>query len=170
MKFDDWGWFNDDNGQASESAEKPMAPDGQHVCEIVKAEFRDVKFSVSDENRTGTSLCLEVAVPNCQIVKATIPVNWRGKFEAVCRAASVAPPQQGIDWPAKQLEGRTVAVDTLQAVSGSGNQYVKIVKWHKGADPLPEAVKARAPAARTQAAKAHKEFVANGGGPDDIPF
>jgi hypothetical protein len=170
MKFDDWGWFNDDNGQAAESAEKPMAPDGRHVCEIVKAVVRDVKFKVSDDNPNGTSLCVDVAVPNCQVVEAIIPLQMRGLVEAVCRSASVPLPQRGEDWSAKQLEGRTVSIDTIQGIGKSGRQYVRIEKWHKGTDPLPEAVKARAPAARTQAAKAHKEFVANGGGPDDIPF
>jgi hypothetical protein len=59
-------------------------------------------------------------------------------------------------------------VETVLALSKAGNEFVKVVAWKPGPEPLPKAVR-EAPVRKTLPQKAKAEFVAGGGG-DDIPF
>lgn len=164
MRFDEWF---DEALQASttSTAHLPLCPDGRHGGEIVKAGFANKSFKQSLANPEGTSLVLQVAVSGCQHVEAIIPKELRGLMEAVCRAAGVPPPQRGEDWDEKQLLGKQVQIETVLGMSAKGTEYVRITKWHKGPTQAP----AKPPAARSQTAKAHKEFTAHADA-DDIPF
>lgn len=166
MRFDDW-WPEDDEAAQTPAGNLPLAPEGRHTGEILSAEFKPLKFKVCPENQTGTCLVVKVGVPKAQPVEAIVPAQFRGLIERVCRAASVALPARDEDWDERQLVGRTVTIETVHGVGKTGREYVRIDKWHRGPDPLPEAVK-RAPA-RSQTAKAHKEFTETASA-DDIPF
>ena len=163
MRFDDY-WGDEFDGAAVPASELPMVPDGRHTGEIIKAEFKDLKFKISDANPTGASLVVKIDVPKAQPVEAIVPCHFRGLIETVCRAASVELPQKGEDWQARCLLGRTVTIETVQGVGKTGKEYVRIEKWHPGPAPLPAEVAKRAPA-RTPAAK-----VTAGLDADDIPF
>lgn len=164
MRFDDY--WNDDDGHGA--VEKSLAADGRHTGEIVDAKAKRLKFMESDANRDGASIVVTVALPNAQPVESIIPVNYRGRIEALARAAGVSLPVRGQEWDESQLIGRTVTVETLQAVSKGGKQYVRVEKWLPSpSQPLPAE---RKPAARSQTAKAHQAFTANASAADDIPF
>jgi len=163
MRFDDY-WGDEFDGAAVPASELPLAPDGRHTGEIIKAEFKDLKFKISDSNPTGASLVVKIDIPKAQPVEAIVPCHFRGLTEAVCRAAGVHPPQKGEDWSERQLVGRMVTIDTVHGVGKTGKEYVRIDKWHAGPAPLPAEVAKRAPA-RTPAAK-----VTAGLDGDDIPF
>lgn len=164
MRFDDY--WNDDDGRGD--VEKALAADGRHTGEIVDAKIKRLEFMKSDANRDGASIVVTVSLPNAQPVESIIPVNYRGRIEAVARAAGVSLPARGQDWDESQLIGRTVTVETLQAVAKSGKQYVRVEKWLPSpSQPLPAE---RKPVARSQAAKAHQAFTSNASAADDIPF
>jgi len=164
MRYDGF-WGDEFEGAEVPAAELPLAPDGRHTGDIIKAKYEDLKFMVDEaKNPTGKTLVIEIDVPKAQPVKANVPCHWRGLTEAVCKSAGVHPPQRGEDWDEKQLLGRTVTIETKHVVANSGKEYVRIEKWHPGPAPLPAEVAKRAPA-RTPAAK-----VTAGLDADDIPF
>lgn len=162
MRFDSY-W-----GDEEEAEDKPLAADGRHTGEIVDVKEKRLEFMKSEANRDGASLVVTVSIPKAQPIEAIIPANYRGKIEALSRAAGVAPPVRGEEWDTEQLVGRTVTVETLQAVSKKGTAYVRIEKWLASpSQPLPATKKAPA---RSQAAKAHRDFTGNAAAPDDVPF
>jgi hypothetical protein len=163
VNFDQW-WDADDS--PAPAGDLTMCPDGRHTGEITKALFKDLKFKVSDQNRAGTSLVLEVQIPGHYPVEAIIPAQYRGLVEAVCRAARVDAPARGEDWDETQLVGQVVTIDTVLGVGKTGKEFIRIDKWHSGPPTVPKAVKATP--ARTSAAKV--EAAGQGGSPDDIPF
>lgn len=165
MRFDEW--WDDEDGEPTATADLPKAPDGRHAGEIVEAKIKDLKFKVSDRNRAGTSLVVKVDLGKYQPVEAIVPVQYRGLIEAICRSARTPVPVRGEEWHADVLVGCQVQVDTVLGVAKSGNEYIRIDKWHAGPEPLPAAVAKSAPA-RTPAAKV--EAAGQGGSPDDIPF
>jgi hypothetical protein len=155
MRFDDWG---------GESGPEPIVPNGTHSAEILEAKERTFKFFQEDKNPSGAGLLVVLSVPGFASIETKTPSHYRGKIEAICRAARVALPTPGEDWDERSLVGRMVMIETAQDTRKDGSQYVKVLKWHAGADPLP----ASKPAARTPAAKV--EAAGQGGSPDDIPF
>ena len=162
MRFDEF-WSDD---AAEPVAELPLLPAGSHSGEIVEVGWKDLKFKVSDQNKRGTSLVIKVDVPGYQVTEAIIPAQYRGLIEAVCRAARQHVPSKDEDWDCGCLKGQVVRIDTEIGTGKTGREFVRIAKWHKGADPLPKAIKATP--ARTPAAKV--EAAGQGGEPDDIPF
>lgn len=162
MRFDDF-WTDD----RASSEPLPLAADGRHTGEITSAKEKRLDFMKSDQNRDGTSLVVTVEIPKAQPIESIVPCHFRGKVEALCRAAGVALPANGEDWDEQVLVGRTVTVETTHAVSKSGKEYVRIDRWHPSpSKPLP---KSAAPA-RSQTAQAHREFTSNATNGDDIPF
>lgn len=167
MKFDA-GW-DDDN--ASDGGNLPLLPDGTHTGEITEAREKRLKFMEGDKNPDGLALVLTIDVSKYQQVQAIVPANYRGKIEAIARAAGVAIPVRGQEWDEQQLVGRTVTVETVLAVSKKGTEYVRVERWLPSpSKPLPAEVAKRQPPARSQSQKAHREFTANAQTPDDIPF
>lgn len=147
----------------------PMLPDDTHVAEITAAWIEPVDFDWAKSATNTEGKCLKLALEKngFRQFEATVPCHFTGKVEAICRAARVDAPARGVDWDEKQLKGRVVAVETKQAVSQRGREYVRIEKWLPGPEQLPKAVRetpARKPAAK--AAAAFKEQ-ANA---DDLPF
>lgn len=168
MNFDRW-WDWDDGGRPDHGGHLQKLPDGRHTGDIVKAEIKDLKFRQTDTNPTGTSLVVTWSRQGYYPVESIAPLDWRGMIEAICRSAAVAPPRKGEDWDEQSLVGRTATIEVAMQTAKSGNEYLRVTKWHAGPAPLPPAAKpAKRAAARTPAAKAHEEFNANA--PDDIPF
>jgi len=160
MRFDDvWG---------DESGPEPIVPNGTHSAEILEAKERTFKFFQEDKNPSGAGLYVVLSVPGFASIETKTPSHFRGKIEAICRAARVALPTPGEDWDERCLVGRIVRVETEQDARKDGSQYVKVNKWHPGPDPLPAAVAKAPPPARTQAAKV--EAAGQKGADDDIPF
>jgi len=164
MRFDDnWG-----RGSKGGSSREAMLPVGTHTGEIVDAAEKSLEFKRSDSNPTGRSLVVRVAVHGYQAIEDITPSQFRGKIEAIARAAGVPIPVPGEEWDEEQLVGRTVTIEAVQATSKAGNEYVRIERWFPNpAQPVPESK--RAPA-RSQSAKAHREFQSKSAGGDDIPF
>lgn len=165
MKFDA-GWddeFDGDNGGTL-----PLVPEGRHTGEIVKAQEKRLKFMEGERNPDGLSLVVTVDIPRYQQLEVIVPANFRGKIEAIARAAGVTLPVRGQEWDEQQLVGRTVTVETALAVSKKGTEYARVEKWLESpSKPLP----ATKPApARSQTQKAHREFTSNAAAADDIPF
>lgn len=157
MRFDE-GWDDDDGGQDTGSL--PKLADGTHTGEIVDAKSKRLKFMESDKNPRGDSLIVTVDVRGYQPLECIIPATFRGKVEAVARAAGVTLPTRGEEWDERQLIGRTVTIETVLAVSKKGTEYVRVEKWRESpSKPLPPA----SPAVRRQAPA---PLPAN----DDIPF
>lgn len=171
MRFDAY-WADEDSTYSDGRGDKPMPPDGRHAGEIVDAQIKRLPFKKSDKNPDGTSLVVKVELSKYQTLEDITAIHFRGKIEAIARAAGVRVPTRGEEWDEEWLIGRTVTVDTLQAVSPKGTQYVRIEKWHASpSQPLPEAPPAAKQApARSQTQKAHREFTSNAAAPDDIPF
>ena len=163
INFDSW-W--DDADSPPPTGNLTMCPDGRHTGEIVKAKVKDLKFKTSDRNPAGTSLVVEVEVAGHHPVEAIVPVQFRGLIEAICRAARVETPPRGEEWDEQQLVGQVVTIETVLGVGKTGNEFVRIERWHASAAPLPKAVKAQP--ARTPSAKV--EAAGQGGAIDDIPF
>lgn len=163
MRFDDI--WPDDDAFASSDGALPMVPAGRHSGTIVDAKWKRVTWNVSDANKDGLSLVLTVSVRNHQPVEAIIPAHFRGKLEAICKSAGVTAPVRGVDWHEQTLMDRPVVIETVQAVSKSGREYVRVEKWH--ASPInPAVAKAKPePLVRGQAQRAAKAHDA-----DDIPF
>ena len=162
MKFERWWEIGEESGGGAVAADLPLVPDGEHVAKVVKSEFRDLKFKKSDRNEDGTCLCLELEVTGYKRVEVLCDVTWRGKIEAIVRAASQHVPKPEDDWDAQVLVGQYVRIETVQGVGATGREYVKVTRFIAGRDPLPEAI-AKAP----PRAKAKK---GQGGDEDDIPF
>lgn len=143
---------------------KTLVPDGRHVGEIVAAKEKALDFMKADANPKGISLIVTVAIGDHEPVESIVPSHYRGKVEAVARAAGVPIPVSGEEWDESSLIGRTVSVETLQAVSKKGTEYVRIERWH----PSPSQPLKPKPANRTPTRKAD---AASGAMPnDDIPF
>lgn len=165
IRFDEF--WDDDAGPATVTDDLPKAPDGRHGGEIVEAKIKDLKFKESDRNRKGTSLVVTVDLGKYQPVEAIVPVQYRGLVEAICRAASIEVPAKSETWQPDVLVGRQVQIETVLGVAKSGNEYIRIEKWHPGPERLPAAAAKPAPA-RTPAGKV--EAAGQGGADDDIPF
>jgi hypothetical protein len=157
MRFGDvWG---------EESGPEPLVPDGTHSAEILESKERTFKFFQEPKNPSGAGLLVVLSVPGYQSIETKTPVHYRGKIEAICRAARVPLPSPDEDWDERSLVGRMVMVETSLDTRKDGSQYVKVLKWHPGAEPL--ATSKPAPA-RTAAAKV--EAAGQQGADDDIPF
>lgn len=166
MRFDA-GWGDDDTVGGGQL---PRLPDGRHTGEIVEAREKVLEFMKSDKNPTGLSLIVTVDVSRYDPVESIIPSNFRGKIESIATAAGVPVPVRGQDWDEQQLVGRTVTIETVQAVAKTGREYVRVEKWHPSpSKPLPPEVAKRQPPARSQTQKAHRAFTENAAA-DDIPF
>lgn len=163
MRFDDY-WPADEAFSPAEET-LPMVPVGRHSGTIVDAKWKKLAFNVSDANQEGLSLVLTVSVRNHQPVEAIVPAHFRGKIEAVCNSAGVASPVRGVEWAEQSLVDRPVVIETVQAMSKSGREYVRVERWH--ASPInPAIAKVKPePLVRGQAQKAAKAIDS-----DDIPF
>ncbi len=164
MRFDEW--WSEDGQAAAPASDLPLVPDGTHTGEITKVQWKDLKFKVSDTNKSGTSLVVEVTIAGYRPVEAIVPAQYRGLIEAICRAARQPVPVRGEDWDCDVLDGKAVTVDTVLGVGKTGREFIRIDNWHRGPDPLPAAIKSTPK--RTPAAKV--EAVGQGGASDDIPF
>ena len=98
----------------------------------------------------------------------------RGDFEGLHaltrRVVDADPAIRSIALHAR--DGRRVLVTTKQGIkktTGLATVYVNAFAA-SGADQPPPAPTSKPPAARSQDAKAHREFTANSSAPDDIPF
>lgn len=157
--------------QVSAGPERPrkagaLAPDGRHVGEITRAWMEDKPWdsAKSEDNPTGKSLCVVVAVDGCREIEVSIPCHWYGRVSALCRSARVEPPAAD-DWDETVLVGKAVSLETKQRTSAKNTEYVAVEKWLPGAPPPPAAT--RQPA-RTAPKKA--DAAAKAEAPDDIPF
>ena len=146
----------------------PLLADGTHVGEIVEVSIAEKPWCKAEiVNERGKSLVIVVSVRGHRDVEVTIPCHWGGKVDAVCRAARVQPPAAA-EWDEQQLVGKVVSIDTLQATSGKGTEYVRIEKWLPGPAPLPAAAAPAPKPTRPPAKKA--DAAAKAAAPDDIPF
>jgi len=166
VRFDSL-WKESQATAADAEAVLPMVPEGTHVGTVKWVKW-DTKDEVkSSDNKDGTVLLVLVDVHGYKPFWSNIPAHYRGKIEALCRAASIDTPDPSVDWDEQELKGRAVTVDVLHAISRAGNQYVKVEKWKPGPKPLPAAIRKAPP--RTPAQKADAAVKA-AGGDDDIPF
>lgn len=171
MNFDNWWDWDDDGSRGVATHDHTQkVPTGTHTGDIVKAEVKDLKFKITDDNETGTCLVVTWSKPGGYFpVESIVNLRWRGLIETICRAAGVAPPTRGQDWDVESLVGRVVTIDVENAVSTKGKEYQRVTRWHPSpSKPQPAAAAKRTPA-RTPAAKAHQEFTAKAAD-DDIPF
>lgn len=169
-----WDAFLDDETATNSGLSQILpesAPDRPHVGEITKARLvdKDFDWAKSDRNVNGTCLVLDVAVPKFKPFEATIPCHYAGKVQALCRSARVHPPAKGGDWDEQCLVGQAVTFDSVTVMDARGVERVRVTKWHPNPAPPPAEVLQRQTPARTQAAKAHREFTSNAAA-DDIPF
>ena len=175
MNFDQWwNWDEEPRGAVVDHGHTQKVPTGRHTGDIVKAEIKDLKFKMTDENPSGTCLVVTWSKDATHYpVESIAPLNWRGLIEAICRAAGVAGPQRGVDWDPQSLVGRVATVDVENAVANSGKEYQRVTKWHASASkPIPAEKSppgGKRAAARTPAAKAHADFTEHADA-DDIPF
>jgi hypothetical protein len=172
MNFDQWWNWDEEPRAVVDHGHTQKVPTGRHTGDIVKAEIKDLKFRVADDNPTGTSLVVTWSKSGYYPVEAIVNLRWRGLLEAVCRSAGVSPPKRGEDWDEQSLVGRVATVDIENKVAqATGTEYQRITRWHASpqkALPPAEAKPKRAPA-RTPAAKTHAEFQERADA-DDIPF
>lgn len=173
MRFE---WPSDEEFQGGQQAaamdekDRPLLPEGTHTVSIVWAgeQVRDWAKHEKD-NPAGTVLSVKLDCgPKWQPVWESIRTHWRGAIEALCRSARVAPPTSGQEWSEKDLVGQWVTIETVNAISKAGREYVKIEKWRAGPPINGETVKVETRAARTPAAKVKASAPAIGS--DDIPF
>lgn len=164
-----WDEFGDDDFEAGESGEpQGFVPDGTHVAEIKWAGIQNKDWAKSDRNPEGKVLAVKLEVSaKYKPFWESIPCHQRGRVEQLCRAARVDPPRG--EWDERELKGQMATVETVLALSKAGNEFVKVVAWKPGPAPLPKEIR-QAPARKTLAQKAKAEFVAGGGGADDVPF
>ena len=173
MRFD---WPTDDDFQpgkqaaATDEKDRPLLPEGTHTVSIVWAGQQLRDWAKHDpDNLAGAVLTVKLDCgPKWQPVWESIRIHWRGAIEALCRSARVAPPSSGVDWSEQQLVGQFVTIETVNAISKAGREYVKIEKWKPGPPIGAETVKVETRAARTPAAKVKAASPAIGS--DDIPF
>jgi len=158
MRFADY-WPEDD--AAAGTTDLPLCPDGTHTGEIIQAKAKRLEFMKRDGNADGACIVIVVDVPRSQPVETIIPATFRGKIEAVARAAGVPVPSRVDDWDEQQLVGRMVTIETVLAVSKSGKDYVRVEKW------LPSPSQKIAPS-KPVAAPARRPVPQPAG--DDIPF
>lgn len=161
-----WDSFGDDEPFAADAnVEQTFAPDGTHTCKIVWVGIQQKPWAKSERNSDGSVLTVKLEVaPKYKPVWESIPCQYRGKVEQLCRAASIDPPSG--EWDEQVLKGRMVTVETVLTVSKAGNEFVKVCEWKPGPEQLPAAV--RATPARTPAARVRAASPAIGS--DDIPF
>jgi len=172
MRFD---WPTDSDFTAGQPAsagderDRPLLPDGTHVVSIVWAGEQTKDWAIHDQdNPDGKVLTVKLDCgKQWRPLWESIRVHWRGKIEALCRSARIAPPSSGQDWSEDQLVGQFVTIETVQAVSKAGREFVMIDQWRPG-PPVAQLPPVEKRVARTPAAKAHAEFRADH--PDDIPF
>lgn len=161
MNWDDFGTFADsDVGTSVEQ----LCPDGTHVATIGWVKLQPKDWAKSATNEHG--MCVTVRLDIGKGIKAvfdSIPCDRRGSVEALCRSARLDPPRG--EWDETQLKGQVVTVETVLALSKSGNDYVKVVKYKPNAEPLPKEVRDRPARTATQKADA-----ASNAPSDDIPF
>ncbi len=163
MNWDDFG--DDDFGGEDATGEQTFVPDGTHVAKIAWAGIQKKDWAKGDKNPDGQVLTVKLEVhPKYRPVWESIPCHQRGRVEQLCRAARIDPPRG--EWDERELKGQMATVETVLALSKSGNEYVKVVAWKPGPEPLPKAVReapARTPAAKVKASSP-------GLGSDDVPF
>lgn len=165
MRFDEF-W----KGQAAPTAAKaenlPHVPDGTHVGEIKYVDWREKERAKAPDNPKGVVLLVLVEVAGYAPVWVDVPAHYRGTIEAVCRSASIDPPDPSADWDCRALKGRTVTIETVHGIGKSGADYVRVEKWKAGPAPLPAEVRNAPPRSPAKKADAAAKAVA----PDDIPF
>jgi hypothetical protein len=166
MSFD-WSSFIDESddkgGVAVDEKLLPLLPDGAHVGEIKWAGYQQKPYAKSPKNEHGDVLTVKIVVPKYRPQWESIPCHFFGKVAALCAAAGVtAPSKTSPQWDETQLVGKSITIETLQAVSKLGNDYVRLERIKpapKAADAGPAKAPPRAPA------KPAAEFPQ-----DDIPF
>jgi hypothetical protein len=162
-----WDKFGDDDFEAGETGEQGFVPDGTHVAQIKWVGIQNKEWAKGDKNRDGEVLTVKLEVSSrYKPVWESIPCHQRGRVEQLCRAARIDPPRG--EWDERELKGQMATVETVLALSKAGNEFVKVVSWKPGPEPLPKEIREAAPR-KTLPQKAKAEFVAGGGG-DDIPF
>lgn len=161
-----WEKFSQQQSVKRPEQNLPPLPDGPHVGEIVRAWMEDKSWesAKSDDNPTGRSLCVVVAVNGYREVEASIPQHWYGRVSALCRSARVDPPTTD-DWDEAVLVGKTVSIQAQTRTSAKNAEYVAVERWLPASPPLPAAM--RQPA-RTPPKKA--DATAKQAAPDDIQF
>jgi len=164
-----WDVFVDDEFDAAAPGEpQQMLPDGTHVAEIKWAGIQTKDWAKRDGNPEGKVLTVKLEVAaKYKPVWESIPCQQRGRIEQLCRSARVDPPRG--EWDEQELKGQMATINTVLALSKAGNEYVKVVAWNPGPAPLPKEIREAAPR-KTLAQKAKAEFLAGGGGADDVPF
>jgi hypothetical protein len=162
-----WDEFGDDDFEAGETGEQGFVPDGTHVAKIVWVGIQNKEWAKNERNPEGKLLAVKLEVSaKYKPFWESIPCHQRGRVEQLCRAARVDPPRG--EWDERELKGKMATVETVLALSKAGNEFVKVVAWKPGPEPLPKAVREAAPPARTPAAKVRAASPAIGS--DDVPF
>lgn len=162
MNWDDFASAPDTEPARKEGQ---LCPDGTHVATIGWVRVMPKDWAKSEHNKTGQ--CLVVRLDIKKGIKAvfdTIPCHRRGAIAALCRSARVDPPAG--TWDEQILVDREVTVETSLAVSKAGNDYVKVIAYKPGPDPLPAEVRTRPARTPTQKADAAASVAST----DDIPF
>ncbi len=163
-----WDEFGEDDFGVGESGEQGFVPDGTHVAQIKWVGIQNKEGAKNDRNPEGKVLAVKLEVSaKYKPFWESIPCHQRGRVEQLCRAARIDPPRG--EWDERELKGQMATVETVLALSKAGNEFVKVVAWKPGPEPLPKEVRDAAPR-KTLAQKAKAEFVAGGGGADDVPF
>ena len=155
-------WTQDAEVAPSETL--PLVPDGTHVAQVKFVDFRKKERVKCDANPDGEVILVLLAVPKYEPFFVDVPCHYRGTVEALCRSASVDPPDPNADWDCRVLKDRMVTVETIHGIGKTGKDYVRVERWKTGPAPLPSVVR-NAPA-RTPKQKADNA----GHDPDDIPF
>ena len=160
MKFDRFGA---DTGKAA------LMPDGQHECEITK-----VKQVVRKTDGSEVTVMTLVACDGDfdPIEKWLDPAEKRDHVAAMQLLAALGlPPDTEVD---AGLVGRRVIVTAKGGTNKRTGAAVVYVNGFATAEPAyvqdDANGKAKAAPARTQAAKAHREFTAASESDDSIPF
>lgn len=162
-----WDEFGEDDFDGGETGEQGFVPDGTHVAEIKWAGIQKKDWAKNDRNPEGKVLAVKLEVSaKYKPFWESIPCHQRGRVEQLCRAARIDPPRG--EWDERELKGQFATVETVLALSKAGNEFVKVVTWKPGPEPLPKAVRESAPPARTPAAKVRAASPAIGS--DDVPF
>lgn len=164
-----WDVFVDDEFDAGAAGEpQQFPPDGTHVAQIKWVGIQAKKWAEREGNPDGKVLTVKLEVSaKYKPVWESIPCQQRGRIEQLCRSARIDPPRG--EWDEQELKGQHVTVETVLALSKAGNEFVKVAAWKPGPATLPKEVREAAPR-KTLPQKAKAEFVAGGGGADDVPF
>jgi hypothetical protein len=158
VKIPDWA----DAAPKTVSANLPMCPDGEHSGEIIAVESKRLDFMRGEGNAAGECLDVTVDVSGYQHVEVLVAAHWRGKMEAVARAAGVPVPQPKEEWDEAQLIGRQVRIKTVIGPRKGGGERVNVEKWLPSPSQKIAAPKPPPAAPRRTAAPAPTG--------DDIPF